>query len=65
LASRKHSRCYSHIGQAAIYETPHPNQGAVQHRTRCAGRPDVACSDGNNGKSRYVEMVSQFVREKS
>jgi len=65
LASRKHPRCYSHIGQRTIYETPHPNQGTVQHGSRCAGHSDIACFDGCNGKSRDVEMVSQLVREKS
>jgi hypothetical protein len=65
LASRKHPRRYSHIGQGAIYETPHSNQGTVQHGSRCAGYSDVACFDGCNGKSRDVKMVSQLVREKS
>ena len=52
LVSRRHSRCYSHIGEGAIYETAHPNQGTVQYGPRCAGYPDVACLDGGDGKSR-------------
>ena len=65
LTSRKHSRCYAHIGQRAIYETSHPNQGTVQYGSRCAAHSDVARFDGCNGKSRDVKMVSQLVREKS
>jgi hypothetical protein len=65
VASRQYPRCYAHVRQGTIYETTHPDQGAVQHGSRCACRPNAAGFHRRNGKRRDVEMISQLVREKS
>jgi hypothetical protein len=65
LVSRRHPCRYAHIGEGAIYETAHLYQGAVQDGACCARQPDIACFDGCNGQRRYMEMIPQFVRQKS
>lgn len=64
LVSRRHPRCYAHVGEGSIYETPHPDQGPVQHGSCRAGYSDTAGFDGRNRKSCRVKMISQLVREK-
>ena len=65
LVSRRRSRCYSHVGEGLIYETPHPNQGPIQHGSRRFGYSDTAGFDGHNSKSCRLKLISQLVREES